>query len=213
MQEIKESEWFSDVNWGVIDVRSYGAPIQLDLYKCYIHEEFLREDVEELNMAYGKANVSEPLFEFFKFEKNSCPAVLYGREKAVAPRNNGSIRHATETSNKDSLKCNNKKQLQQINVPQKPFVKSGKKISNNTNLTNTSVRPTSNHINSSTIAESQPKEVKKKITLMKKLDKENEQSCERNASNTPKSRSLKKLTVISSKNFTSKRQSDSGQEP
>lgn len=45
MEEIKKSEWFSDVNWNMINQRGYKPAIVLDLYKTYIHEEFLNENV------------------------------------------------------------------------------------------------------------------------------------------------------------------------
>jgi len=49
MEEIKRSEWFADINWATINQRCYTPAIQLDLYRTYIHEEFLKEDVSELN--------------------------------------------------------------------------------------------------------------------------------------------------------------------
>lgn len=67
MEEIKKSDWFSDVNWNMINQRGYKPAIVLDLYKTYIHEEFLHEDVSELGNNFLKAGQEEPLFEFFKF--------------------------------------------------------------------------------------------------------------------------------------------------
>jgi hypothetical protein len=49
MGQIKRSDWFADVNWGIINQRCYTPSISLDLYKTYVHEEFLKEDVTDLN--------------------------------------------------------------------------------------------------------------------------------------------------------------------
>lgn len=99
---------------------------------------------------------------------------------------------------------------------QKPFGKTTKKSVNSTVLAANNVssmgmglgKQSGSHI--ATLPD-QPREIKKKITLVKRNEKENSLSTsERGNSLTPKSNSLKKLTVVSGKNFTSKRQSDYG---
>lgn len=177
MEEIKRSEWFSDVNWNFINQRCYTPAIQLDLYRTYIHEEFLKEDVAELNREYEKAGVAEPLFEFFKFEKPSCKSILHGK----APANKhqyytSSARQPTELSQKDSIKSTKKTPtLGERLGTQKPFGKTTKKTiaatpvaSGNASVNTTGLgsnKLSSNHI--STLPD-QPREIKKKITLVKR---------------------------------------------
>ena len=77
-EEIKNSPWLSDVNWDSIHQRNYTSPLLLDLYTSYIHDEFYQEDVRPLNATNLMAPSSEPLFEFFKFEKPSSKPFIYG---------------------------------------------------------------------------------------------------------------------------------------
>ena len=41
-KDIKATQWFEGVNWGIIEKMETISPISIYLNKTYIHEEFLR---------------------------------------------------------------------------------------------------------------------------------------------------------------------------
>jgi hypothetical protein len=119
------------------------------------------------------------LFEFFKFEKPSCRNILYGKSASGKQQHNSNGRQITEISQKDSTKGQKKTPvLGDRLVSQRPFGKTTKKTINTTAVAsgNASVNTTglgsnklsSNHI--STLPD-QPREIKKKITLVKRNEK------------------------------------------
>jgi len=45
-------KWVKNIDWENIKTKKQKAPIKIDLYTNNVHDEFLQQSVDELNLSY-----------------------------------------------------------------------------------------------------------------------------------------------------------------